>query len=362
MKNIIFFTFCFSFIFSIALGNDLEKANDAFSKGHYEISFKLLLPLAKNGNIRALGRVAYLYEHGLGVKKNLKEAIYWYRLCSDKGVLTCQHNMGVYYLNGIGLSKNIKKAIKLFNLAASGGYKSSQYNLGVLYANGNGVPQDKIISYMWFKLSEELEDSKYNMDRLEKFMDEKEINTAIRLSNQCIKSNYINCAEDNKNKIQSSSEDIFVTDKYSVNIEDWNIKSQPDGHVFICISCQNHFQLSITFGPSQLDSEKGFLSNIIKDKSKYVDFVNTVIKNQMPIKDGVNVNVIEVEIEEKFGITVMNYLAEVSYLENKVIENSYIGESNNQIVKITVNYFKENFNNFDREKVEKFLYSLNFQP
>ncbi|MDE5832523.1 MAG: sel1 repeat family protein [Desulfovibrio sp.] len=66
--------------------------------------------MAKNGNIRAQSRLAYLYEHGLGVARNYKEALKWYRKAAKCGHPYAQYNLAVMYESGGGVALNCKKA------------------------------------------------------------------------------------------------------------------------------------------------------------------------------------------------------------------------------------------------------------
>ena len=44
-------------------------------------------------------------------------------------------------------------ALRIIRPLAEQGDARAQYTLGVFYDNGLGVPQDRVISYMWFDLS-----------------------------------------------------------------------------------------------------------------------------------------------------------------------------------------------------------------
>jgi uncharacterized protein len=44
-------------------------------------------------------------------------------------------------------------ALRLVRPLAEQGDARAQFNLGVFYYNGRGVPQDYVLSYMWFNLS-----------------------------------------------------------------------------------------------------------------------------------------------------------------------------------------------------------------
>ena len=53
---------------------DLEKAVNAIIKNDFKIAFKILSPMAENGNASANFYLGYLYFNGLGVIANEQEA------------------------------------------------------------------------------------------------------------------------------------------------------------------------------------------------------------------------------------------------------------------------------------------------
>jgi TPR repeat protein len=50
-------------------------------------------------------------------------------------------------------SGNYETALRLVRPLAEQGNARAQFDLGVIYNNGRGVPQDYVLSYMWFNLS-----------------------------------------------------------------------------------------------------------------------------------------------------------------------------------------------------------------
>ena len=57
------------------------------------------------------------------------------------------------YEDGLGVPQDDKEAVRLYRLSAEQGEASAQYNLGVMYDNGQGVAQDYVLAHMWFSLS-----------------------------------------------------------------------------------------------------------------------------------------------------------------------------------------------------------------
>jgi uncharacterized protein len=72
---------------------------------------------------------------------------------ATQGHAKAQFNLGGMYDYGIGVPEDDKQAVKWFRLAAEQGYADAQNNLGVMYAKGEGVPEDFVLAYMWVNLA-----------------------------------------------------------------------------------------------------------------------------------------------------------------------------------------------------------------
>ena len=59
--------------------------------------------------------------------------------------------MGYLYQEGIGVKKNYAKAAKLYEMAAKDGYPQAQSCLGFMYQNGIGVPKDYKLALKYYK-------------------------------------------------------------------------------------------------------------------------------------------------------------------------------------------------------------------
>ena len=127
---------------SIAWVAEYEKAIDAYNKGDYRTSAKLILPLAKKGFANAQYNMGVMYEKGKGVEKNLNKAKKWFQFAAEQGLAKAQYNLGLMYGKGKGVDKDYNKAIKWMTLAADQGNGKAQTNLGWMFETGKGVPRD----------------------------------------------------------------------------------------------------------------------------------------------------------------------------------------------------------------------------
>ena len=120
--------------------------------------------------------LGWIYQNGQGVPQDYKEAVKWYRLAAEQGRFNlcgsitmylksencvenknisakAQFELGAMYQNGLGVSQDYKEAVKWYRLSAEQGDPETQYILGTMYKDGRGVPQDYALAHMWFNLS-----------------------------------------------------------------------------------------------------------------------------------------------------------------------------------------------------------------
>ena len=148
----------FLFLFSGSVyGDDFQDAEDAYNRKDYKTAYKLLLPLAEQGDAAAQYNLGLMYYTGQGVPQDYIEAVKWYRLSAEQGYAEGQYNLGVIYHEGQGVGQGVPQdyieGLKWYRLAAKQGFTHAQLNLGVLYHEGQGVPQDYIAALKWFRLA-----------------------------------------------------------------------------------------------------------------------------------------------------------------------------------------------------------------
>lgn len=140
----------------------LEEGVTAYYAGDYDIAYRLLNPLAENGQPRARFRVAMMYYRGRGVKQDvnlaetfIREALPEIRERVEQGEAWAQADLASLYADGIVVAENDKEAVRLYTLAAEQGYAGAQTNLGVMYANGEGVFRNRDSAVQWFRRAAE---------------------------------------------------------------------------------------------------------------------------------------------------------------------------------------------------------------
>ncbi|MBE6342148.1 MAG: sel1 repeat family protein [Lentimicrobiaceae bacterium] len=94
----------------IGTKKDKKKAFEIYNK-----AFALYLHDAENGDINAMGEVACYYKNGLGISKNPKKAFVWTERVAEK-IQTGESlaKLAYYYETGYGTERNIDKSSELY--------------------------------------------------------------------------------------------------------------------------------------------------------------------------------------------------------------------------------------------------------
>ena len=124
-------TFLFLFCGSV-YGDDYQDGLDAFERKDYETAYKLILPLAEQGDARAQTALGLMYAEGLGFPQDYKEAVKWYRLSAEQGNAKAQYNLGNLYAKGTGVLQDYALAHMWFNLCGFSGDKDCVNNRDVI--------------------------------------------------------------------------------------------------------------------------------------------------------------------------------------------------------------------------------------
>ena len=145
---------------SFSVSADFKAGGDAYMKGDYETAAKEFLPLAENGDHRAMYALGSMYALGHGVPRDLKEALKWFRKAAVYGRPDAQYKIGLMYDRGLGLRQDYRKALNWYGKSAKNGFGLAQYKIGQMYIAGHGVKQNYIKAFAWLKsaISQGVED------------------------------------------------------------------------------------------------------------------------------------------------------------------------------------------------------------
>jgi len=123
---------------------NFEAGVAAYHANDLPLAYKKFLAAAKEGHVDSQFNVALMYEQGIGVGKDEKEAVVWYDKAASQGSAAAQFNLGVLYENGRGTKIDFVKANEWYRKASVQGDALAIGNLGMLYVRAQGVKENKI--------------------------------------------------------------------------------------------------------------------------------------------------------------------------------------------------------------------------
>lgn len=86
------------------------------------------------------------YDNGIGVERNIDQALFWYRKAAEQGVAEAQFNLA-HLLVTEELSATA--AAEWMRKAADQGMVDAEFLMGVIYAEGIGVVADRAEARRW---------------------------------------------------------------------------------------------------------------------------------------------------------------------------------------------------------------------
>ncbi|WP_299163351.1 tetratricopeptide repeat protein [uncultured Eudoraea sp.] len=134
----------------------------AYQANNLPLAYKEFLTAANDDHADSQFNVALMYEQGIGVSKDEKEAVVWYGKSAAHGNSAAQFNLGVLYENGRGTKIDYAKANELYRKASAQGDPLAIGNLGMLYMRGQGVKENKVAGVALLLVSAYLDSSPQN--------------------------------------------------------------------------------------------------------------------------------------------------------------------------------------------------------
>jgi TPR repeat protein len=132
------------------------------------VAFQWFEKAARQEFAPAMYQVGRAIDRGLGVEKNERTAVDWYKRCAEKRESNCLMALGSAYLTGRGgLLRDRDEGLKLVRTAALQKNAAAQVMLARIYAEGLGVPVDYVLGYMWLNLARSNSADKQIEQRLE---------------------------------------------------------------------------------------------------------------------------------------------------------------------------------------------------
>tara|TARA_A100001037_G_C15129901_1_gene628165 strand:+ start:418 stop:1083 length:666 start_codon:yes stop_codon:yes gene_type:complete len=115
--------------------------NTIFSDKFSRVDKQVLL-MARDGDPGAQTSLGLIFERGLGVNINPKEAMKWYYLAASQGDSLATFHLGSMYERGLGTNISYERAAYWYSLSAKQGSEPAMVALAYFYENGMGVSRD----------------------------------------------------------------------------------------------------------------------------------------------------------------------------------------------------------------------------
>lgn len=138
---------------------------------------------AEQDNSYAAYALGKLYLESEEVPKDMDKALRWLRRSAELGNQFAQYQLGRLLLAGEDVPKDIDEAVRLLSASAEQGNQYAQYQLGKLYLLGQEVERDEETAVQWFKLSADQgnEYAQWFLDHLHEFRGPTPAQCVIRL-------------------------------------------------------------------------------------------------------------------------------------------------------------------------------------
>ena len=154
--------FTFETYAQVKENTNFEAGIAAYQADDMPLAYKEFLAAAKEGDADSQFNLALMYEQGIGVGKDEKEAVVWYGKAASQGNASAQFNLGVLYENGRGTEIDFARANELYRKASVQGDALAIGNLGMLYVRGQGVKENKVAGVALLLVSATLDPSSEN--------------------------------------------------------------------------------------------------------------------------------------------------------------------------------------------------------
>jgi TPR repeat protein len=122
---------------------------------------------AATGSVVAQGVLGLCYLLGDEVAVDYEQAFKWLSMAAKRGASRSQWGLAHMLAEGLGVEKNMAEAIPLFKSAARTGEFSAQIELGRIYSRGTDVPVDHAAAFNWYSAALAQSDSIDDCEEME---------------------------------------------------------------------------------------------------------------------------------------------------------------------------------------------------
>ncbi len=115
-----------------------SEASQFWEAGDLKAALRLFLENAKAGDVASQLNIGYFYDRGLGVRRNTRLALQWYRRAYQNGDASAANNIGTIYRD----RGNRRRALEWFLRAFRSGNVDSSLEIAKLYLAIRGRHRD----------------------------------------------------------------------------------------------------------------------------------------------------------------------------------------------------------------------------
>ena len=195
-RHVIWMIAAFTLSINLALAEaPIDSGLKAYWDHDFVHAFRILEPLAVQGNSEAAYFVGMMHELGQGTVQSYTQAEAFLKKAAETGNSEAQVRLAFLYADGHLGSDRGREAADWFEKAARLGNSTAQANLGVIYANGLGRIQNYVLAHMWANIAVANGNEKASEVRakIQSDMDKKLIIEAQELARKCLSSHYVEC-------------------------------------------------------------------------------------------------------------------------------------------------------------------------
>lgn len=100
----------------------------AIKAENYINTFRLLKPIAEDGDTEAQCLVANIYHLGLGLEKDVLEAVKWYKKSAQQGYSVASNNLAGIFMSGdLGINLDQAEVTEWYQKAREQGFFHAPY-------------------------------------------------------------------------------------------------------------------------------------------------------------------------------------------------------------------------------------------
>lgn len=146
-------------------GTELADGIAALHASDYATARQVFQTLADKNDPAGEIWLAHLYQEGLGVAPDARQAVTLLTKAADAGSAEAAGRLGKLYLDGDGVLQDVGAAQSWLTRAAQAGDVAAQRELGLLYDNGLGTAKDPRKAYVWLDIAARNGDAQARLSR-----------------------------------------------------------------------------------------------------------------------------------------------------------------------------------------------------